>query len=58
MPVRRLSSVDLPLPDGPLIAKRLGAGMVNVTSSRMVVRWIFAAMTFVRCSASTSGFPA
>src|SRR5690349_431383 len=37
IPVSMFSSVDLPLPDGPLIANRLRAGTANETASRMVV---------------------
>ena len=37
MPVSRFSSVDLPLPDGPLMAKSACDGTVKVRSSRMVV---------------------
>ena len=37
MPVSRLSNVDLPLPDGPLMAKRLCAGTAKVISCKMGV---------------------
>src|SRR5579859_3408733 len=36
-PVSMLRTVDLPLPEGPLMAKRLPAGTAKVTSSRIRV---------------------
>ena len=57
MPVSILSSVDLPLPDGPLTANRLCAGMVKVTSSRMLVCCARVAMMRVRCSTRINGLP-
>ena len=55
MPVSKLSSVDLPLPDGPLMAKSDCAGTVKVRSSRMVTVCARVAMTREICSTSTSG---
>ncbi len=55
MPVSILSSVDLPLPDGPLTANKLCAGMVKVTSSRMIVRCARVTMARVSCSTRING---
>src|SRR5258708_3027929 len=35
IPVSIFSSVDFPLPDGPIMLNRLCAGMVQVTSSKL-----------------------
>ena len=57
IPVSILSKVDFPLPEGPLIAKRLCEGIVNVTSSKMVVFWARVSITRERCSTWISGRP-
>src|SRR5215472_11101507 len=53
IPVRMLSSVDLPLPEGPLIANRLCRGTANDTESRIVVDMPLLPMIFVIASACT-----
>src|SRR5258708_17109643 len=50
IPVSMLSRVDFPLPDGPLIVKRLPAGTRKVTSSKIVVLRARVVITRERCS--------
>src|SRR5579884_924990 len=53
MPVRILSSVDLPLPDGPLMAKRLPGGIENEIESRITARAALFAITLEMFSTRT-----
>src|SRR6266567_417471 len=50
IPVNILRSVDFPLPDGPLIAKRLPVGTEKVTLSRIMVFLVRDPMARERCS--------
>src|SRR5438309_7129798 len=54
IPVRILSRVDLPLPDGPLIAKRLPVGMENEIESRITVLAALFVITLETFSTRTS----
>src|SRR5215831_9637021 len=56
MPVSILSSVDLPLPEGPIMLKRLCAGMVNVTSAKMLTFRPCVSNTRETCSIWIRGF--
>jgi len=53
MPVIKLSRVDLPLPDGPLIANMLNRGMLKLTSSIMRCPVVADPIKRVRCLATT-----
>src|SRR2546421_7359694 len=55
IPVNIFRSVDFPLPDGPLIAKRLPLGTEKVTSSKMTVFLVRDPMARERCSTWTNG---
>src|SRR5439155_558603 len=55
IPVRMLRIVDLPLPDGPLMAKRLCAGMVKFRLSKITVFWARDSMMRETFSIWTSG---
>src|SRR5947209_9589658 len=55
IPVSKLSTVDFPLPDGPLMAKRLCAGTVKVRSSTMHFFSMRVSITRERCSTRISG---
>ena len=55
MPVRMLSSVDLPLPDGPLMANKLLIGTEKVMASRMLITPALLVMVLEIASARTSG---
>src|SRR6516162_5324072 len=57
IPVNILRRVDLPLPEGPFMAKRLCAGTVNVISSKMVVFCARVSITRERDSTWISGRP-
>src|SRR5437660_9069964 len=50
MPVNIFSRVDFPLPDGPVMANRLWAGIEKVRSSRMTVFRFPVPITRERCS--------
>jgi hypothetical protein len=53
MPVIKLSRVDLPLPDGPLIANKLNRGTLKLTSSMMRCPVAADPIKRVRCLAMT-----